>query len=83
MKAIFLLLCAVAYIAAEPAGTCPHKNPEYPVYLADTVYCAKFYECSNGNPYPFVCPHGTYWNSTLTSCDDNVECGILITTPSG
>ncbi|KAG5885072.1 hypothetical protein JTB14_036641 [Gonioctena quinquepunctata] len=82
MKAVFLLLCVLAYVAASPDGECPRPDGEEPTYLADSAYCAKYYECSNGHAFPFICPRGTYWDKEGTGCSDDVDCGSLRTTPA-
>ncbi|KAG5885073.1 hypothetical protein JTB14_036642 [Gonioctena quinquepunctata] len=82
MKSVFLLVCALTYVVASPVGDCPRKDGDSPVYLADSEYCAKFYECSNGHAFPFICARGAYWSAKDNKCSNDVECGSLITTPA-
>lgn len=44
------------------------------VYFENDVYCNKFYECSNGVAFDFICAPGTFWNQSLTACDYPVDC---------
>lgn len=57
-------------VPSGPSGTCPFPDPEYPVYLTDLSDPSKFYECSNGVPYPFYCPEGLHFNPYLNVCDN-------------
>ncbi|KAG5885069.1 hypothetical protein JTB14_036638 [Gonioctena quinquepunctata] len=82
MKVALLLICVVAYVVAAPDEACPTEDPEEAVFRPDKVYCAKYYECSNGHALPFICPRGTYWNNEENLCSDTVDCGSLKTTPA-
>lgn len=53
---------------------CPRVDGDEAVYLENEVYCNKFYECSNGEAFDFICAPGTFWNQTLTACDFPVDC---------
>uniref|UniRef100_A0A6P7G4X7 Uncharacterized protein LOC114337708 n=1 Tax=Diabrotica virgifera virgifera TaxID=50390 RepID=A0A6P7G4X7_DIAVI len=82
MLKIVLLLSCVALAISKPEGTCPHTTDETPVYLPDSVECAVFYECDNGDPIKLTCAPGTYFNIEKSLCEtpDLVECGDRTTT---
>ncbi|KAG5868670.1 hypothetical protein JTB14_035782 [Gonioctena quinquepunctata] len=76
---IFSQHCSCCTFA--PNGKCPSGHHDYPTFLADTVECGVFYECVGVNPKIFRCPPGTYWDIKKTTCDEEVICGDLSTTP--
>lgn len=54
---------------AISSSACPVPDPEDPVYLTDPTDPTKFYECSNGVAYPFVCPGELHFNPYTNRCD--------------
>ncbi|CAG9860008.1 unnamed protein product [Phyllotreta striolata] len=59
-----LLVALVASCVNSQATTCPPEDLDYPVYIPDTTYCGKFYECSDGSPIGLECAPGTYYSIT-------------------
>ena len=60
----------------KPDGECPEVDPPMSAYLPDTEDCTIYYECSNGEPIPNVCPPGLEFNPTLHVCDtpEHAQC---------
>ncbi|KAF7271210.1 hypothetical protein GWI33_015892 [Rhynchophorus ferrugineus] len=46
-------------------------------YIADPNDCSAFYECSNGEPWRFVCASGTLFDANNLICknEKDVNCG--------
>ena len=38
------------------------------MYYPDSVYCDKFYQCSNEEAIEKPCSNGTYWEPTKCTC---------------
>ena len=39
------------------------------MYYPNSVYCDKYYQCSNGEAIEKPCSNGTYWESSKCTCD--------------
>uniref|UniRef100_A0A7E4UQ94 Chitin-binding type-2 domain-containing protein n=1 Tax=Panagrellus redivivus TaxID=6233 RepID=A0A7E4UQ94_PANRE len=46
-----------------PAFVCPGNG-----YFSDPTDCSRYFYCSNGQAYPFVCPLNTWWSESRQGC---------------